>query len=79
MSEKSTTGQLATRFLIICAVLFAAQYIVPYYLLAIGGLIAGIFTATTSTDKREGWIIAAAGVFIAVIGYISVTYWQVGG
>jgi hypothetical protein len=76
MSDKSTIGQLATRFLIICAVLFAAQWIVPYYLLAVGALIAGLFVASTSTNKREGYVIAAAGVFIAIVGYISVTYWQ---
>jgi hypothetical protein len=76
MENRSTTGSLITRFLITCAALFAAQWVVPYYLLAVGALGAGLFVASTSNDKRDGWVIAAAGVFIAVIGWVSVRYWQ---
>ena len=76
MENKTTIGQLALRFLLICAALFVAQWFVPYYLLAAGAIIGGIFTATTSPDARNGWVIVAAGIFIAVIGYVSVAYWQ---
>lgn len=76
MADSSTNGQLLVRMLIYCAVLFGAQWFIPYYLLAAGALVAGIFTVATSSDKREGYILLMAAVFIAVVGWVSVKYWQ---
>ncbi len=72
----TNNGQLLVRLLIYCAVLFGAQWFVPYYLLALGALAFGIFTIATSSDKRQGYILLIAALFIAVVGWVSVTYWQ---
>jgi 4-amino-4-deoxy-L-arabinose transferase-like glycosyltransferase len=79
MANTSTSSQLIIRFLITCAVLFAAQWVVPYYILAIGALLAGLFMAGTSTDKRDGYVFIAAAIFIAIIGWVSIKYWQSAG
>jgi hypothetical protein len=76
MENSSSTTSLVIRFIGMSLALFVAQWFIPYYLLAIGAIIAGLFISQTSTDARNGWVVLAAGVFIAIIGYVSVTYWQ---
>jgi hypothetical protein len=78
MIEKTTTtSQLLLRFVITAAGLFAAQWLVPYIWLTLGSLVAGVFELGTSKDRRVGWVYIATSVFIAVVGYLSVNYWQI--
>ena len=76
MENRSSSTDIFLRFVITSAVLYALQWFIPYYLLAIGAILGGVFTAKTNDDSRNGWAITAAGVFIAIVGYISVKYWQ---
>lgn len=52
-------------FLAFCAI----QYIIPWYLLAIGGTVAGFFMLKTSNDRP-----LALGVLIGSIGFAIFAY-----
>lgn len=60
-----TLLRVAGVFLIFCAV----QYIIPWYLLAIGGIVAGFFMLKTSSDRP-----LALGLLIGSIGFAVFAY-----
>ena len=58
------------RTVITFAVFCGLQYIIPYYLLAIGGLIAGVFMLKTSDDRPLALGVLIGSVAFAVFAYI---------
>ncbi|MBL7783435.1 MAG: hypothetical protein JNM22_19540 [Saprospiraceae bacterium] len=50
--------------------LFAAlQYIIPYYFLAIGGIIAGFFMLKTSDDRPLALGVLIGSILFAIFAY----------
>ncbi len=58
------------RTVITFAVFCGLQYIIPYYLLAIGGLIAGVFMLKTSDDRPLALGVLIGSVAFAVFAYL---------
>lgn len=51
-------------------VIFAAlQYLIPYYLLALGGIAAGFFMLKTSDDRPLAIGVLAGSIVFAVFAY----------
>ncbi|MBP6825699.1 MAG: hypothetical protein KA165_03970 [Saprospiraceae bacterium] len=58
------------RTVITFAVFCGLQYIIPYYLLAIGGLIAGVFMLKTSDDRPLALGVLIGSIAFAVFAYL---------
>ena len=55
---------------VITFVIFAAlQYLIPYYLLAMGGVAAGLFMLKTSDDRPLAMGVLVGSVVFAVFAY----------
>jgi len=46
------------------------QYFIPYYLLVIGGLLAGVFILNTSNDRPTGLGLIIGSVLFGVFAYL---------
>lgn len=51
------------------AIFMALQYIIPYYFLAIGGVIAGFFMLKTSNDRPLALGVLIGSIAFAVFAY----------
>ena len=57
------------RAVITFAVFCALQYLIPYYLLALGGIAAGFFMLKTSDDRPLAIGVLAGSIVFAVFAY----------
>ena len=58
------------RTAIVFAVFAALQYLIPYYLLAVPGLLAGVFLLQTSDDRPLAIGLIAGSVLFGVFAFI---------
>ena len=59
----------ALRAIVVFAVFAGLQYLIPYYLLALGGLVAGVFLYKTSDDRP-----LALGVLIGSLAFAAFAF-----
>ena len=57
------------RTVVVFAVFCGLQYVIPYYFLAIGGIIAGVFMLKTSDDRPLALGVLIGSVAFAVFAY----------
>jgi hypothetical protein len=60
------------------ALFCALQYIIPYYFLAIGGIIAGFFMLKTSDDRPLALGVLIGSIAFAVFAYAMAQIYPVG-
>ncbi|MGI9158115.1 MAG: hypothetical protein ACR2K1_00025 [Saprospiraceae bacterium] len=60
---------IAVRALFTFVAFLALQYIIPYYFLAIGGLLAGIFIWKTGDDKALAFGLMIGSAVFGVFAY----------
>ncbi len=48
----------------------ALQYLIPYYLLALGGIAAGVFMLKTSDDRALAIGVLTGSIIFAVFAYL---------
>ncbi|MCY7327243.1 MAG: hypothetical protein LH618_01695 [Saprospiraceae bacterium] len=46
------------------------QYFIPYYLLAVGGILSGFFVLKTSNDRPTGLALIIGSVLFAIFAYL---------
>ena len=61
------------------AVFAGLQYLIPYYLLAIGGIAAGAFMLKTSDDRPLAIGILAGSIAFAIFAYAMAQIYPTGG
>ena len=59
-----------TRFVLVFAVLFGLQFIIPYYFLVGVGVLAGGFMLKTSDDKPLAWALLVGSIVFGVFAYL---------
>ena len=57
------------RTVVVFAIFCGLQYLIPYYFLAIGGIVAGLFMLKTSDDRPLTWGLLIGSVTFAGFAY----------
>lgn len=70
-----TLLRVVATFAIFCAL----QYIIPYYLLAIGGIVAGFFMLKTSDDRPMALGMLIGSIIFAVFAFAMAQIYPVSG
>ena len=60
---------IITRIAVVFAVLFGLQFLIPYYILVVAGILAGGFMLKMSDDKPLAWGILIGSILLGVFAY----------
>lgn len=69
-SDMKSFLPILIRMVLVFAVLFGLQYLIPYYLLTPAGILAGAFLLKTSDDRPLAWGVLAGSVVFGVFAYL---------
>ena len=58
------------RILLVCLAFLGLQYLIPYYFLVGGGLLAGLFMYTTSNDRALALGLLIGSVLFGAFAYL---------
>lgn len=58
------------RTVLVFAVLFGLQYLIPYYLLAPAGILAGLFLLKTGDDRPLAWGVLAGSIVFGIFAFV---------
>lgn len=67
------------RTVLVFAVAFGLQFLIPWYFLAIGGLVAGIFLLKTSNDRTAALGMLIGSIVFGIFAYVMAQYFPVSG
>lgn len=79
ISDMKSLIPTLVRTVITFAVFCGLQYIIPYYLLAIGGIVGGVFMLKTSDDRPLALGVLIGSIAFAIFAYAMAQIYPVGG
>ena len=59
-----------TRIALVFAVLFGLQFLIPYYIIAVFGIVAGGFMLKISDDKPLAWGMLIGSILFGVFAFL---------
>lgn len=67
------------RTVLVFAAFCAIQYIIPYYLLAVAGIIAGVFMLKTGEDRALSLGVLIGSILFAIFAYAMAQIYPISG
>lgn len=64
-----TLWPVVSRIVLVFAVMFGLQFLIPYYILVVAGLLAGGFMLKISEDKALAWGLLIGSILLGVFAY----------
>ncbi|MCK6692650.1 MAG: hypothetical protein L6Q97_11180 [Thermoanaerobaculia bacterium] len=64
-----TLWPIVTRIALVFAVMFGLQFLIPYYILVVAGILAGGFMLRIGEDKALAWGLLIGSILLGIFAY----------